>query len=168
MSPGFVFIAAINDHKSNIKSIMKNVNIGNIIFVFFGVMCFIIITYMYEYESIHITKNITTTNEQGEEETKKSELIVVTCGSFIADTSVSEIGSTYPLSALGNNKDFVINGLSYLGKKENNLTIRKDIVVTPYTATEAQDIIVRTIIFAVPLVIIFIGIVVWIYRKKRK
>ena len=114
------------------------------------------------------TKNITTTNEQGEEETKKSELIVVTCGSFIADTSVSEIGSTYPLSALGNNKDFVINGLSYLGKKENNLTIRKDIVVTPYTATEAQDIIVRIIIFAVPLVIIFIGIVVWIYRKKRK
>ena len=114
------------------------------------------------------TKNITTKNEQGEEETKKSELIVVTCGSFIADTSVTELGSSYPLSAFGSNKDFVINGLSYLGKKENNLSIRKDIAATPYTATKTQDIIVRTIIFVAPLFIIFIGIVIWIHRKKRK
>ena len=115
-------------------------------------------------------KNVKSTNENGEEQTNTSELIIVTCGSFIADTRVSELGSSYPLSAYGSNKDFVINGLSYLGKKENNLTIRKDIAGASYifTATEKQDIIVRAIIFIIPLVIIFVGIIVMIYRKKRK
>ena len=115
-------------------------------------------------------KNIKTLKDNGEETTNTAELIVTTCGSFIADTSVPELGSSYPLSAYGSNKDFVINGLSYLGKKENNLTIRKDIDGASYvfTATEKQDIIVRIIIFIVPLVIIIIGILVGIHRKKRK
>ena len=116
------------------------------------------------------SKEIATTNEQGEETTNNSEMILVSCGRFIADTNVSELGASYPLSAYGSNKDFVINGLSYLGKKENNLTIRKDIAGTSYkyTASESQDRVVKVIIFCVPLLIIFIGVFIWLNRKKRK
>lgn len=113
-------------------------------------------------------KKVVSTNEQGEETTNNSELILVTCGRFIADTEVSELGSSYPISAYGSNKDFVINGLSYLGKKENILTIRKDISATRYVSSETQDRIVKSIIFIVPILIVFIGIMIWIHRKNRK
>jgi ABC-type uncharacterized transport system involved in gliding motility auxiliary subunit len=115
-----------------------------------------------------VTKTITSTNENGEEETNTSKLIISASGSFISDYTISALSSNYPLSYLGSNKDFVINSLSYLGDKGNTLTIRKDMANSTYTPTETQNRIVLTIIFAVPLVIIFAGIVIWNYRQKRK
>ena len=37
-----------------------------------------------------------------------------------------------------------------------------------YTATDEQDIIIRTVIFSVPALIIFAGIVVWQVRRRKK
>ena len=58
--------------------------------------------------------------------------------------------------------------MAYLGDKGNTLTIRKDMASSTYLPTEAQNRIVVTIIFAVPCIIIAIGIIIGAYRKKRK
>lgn len=128
-----------------------------------------------------MTKTISegTTSEENAEETAEeteksdaivSKLVVVGNGRFITDYVVSEISNQYPLSYLGSNKDFAINAISSLADKDNGLTLRKNMAGTSYvfTATENQNRVVLAIIFAVPVVIILIGIVIWRYRKKRK
>lgn len=115
-----------------------------------------------------LTKKITTTNENGEEQSLDSNLVIVASGSFISDYQVAAISQNYPLSYIGSNKDFVINSIAYLGDKGNTLTIRKDMANSTYTPTESQNRIVITLIFAVPLAIIAIGIIIGAYRKKRK
>ncbi len=115
-----------------------------------------------------MTKTITKTNEAGEEEKIESKLIISATTSFAADYFVSELSQNYPLSYLGSNKDFVINSFSYLGEKENTISIRKDMANSTYLPTEQQNAIVMTIIFVVPIIIILIGIVVTSYRRKKK
>lgn len=115
-----------------------------------------------------VTKTVDTTNEKGEATTAESNLVIVASGSFISDYQVSALSQTYPLSYIGSNKDFVINSMSYLGNKGNTLTIRKDMANSTYTPTEVQNRVVITLIFAVPVIIIFIGIMIGIYRRKRK
>ena len=58
--------------------------------------------------------------------------------------------------------------MSVLGNKGNTLTIRKDMASSTYTPTENQNIIVLSIVFGVPVLIIIIGVVIWHQRKKRK
>lgn len=115
-----------------------------------------------------MTKTVNTTNENGEAIADTSNLIIVASGSFISDYQISALSQNYPLSYLGSNKDFVINSMSYLGEKENILTIRKDMSNSTYTPTQIENTVVIAIIFVVPLVIILIGIMVGVYRKKRK
>lgn len=129
-----------------------------------------------------LTKNVgAETQDQGEENTEQngqentsensnkleSKLVIVATGNFITDYT-SPLSESYPLSAIGSNKDFVINSMAYLGEKGNSLTIRKDMASSTYQPTDVQNIIVTTIVFAVPVIIIFIGIVVWSLRKRRK
>ena len=44
---------------------------------------------------------------------------------------------------------------------------RKNTGVATYTATVQQDKIIRTIIIAVPVAIIILGIVVWQIRRRK-
>ena len=116
-----------------------------------------------------VTKKITV--PEGTESTAdntESKLIIVSSASFMSDIKVPVLNQSYPLSYLVSNADFAINSIGYLGEKENMLTIRKDYASATYTPTEAQNIIVIVIIYGVPILIIIAGIVVWIYRKKRK
>lgn len=122
-----------------------------------------------------VTKTISQGENTSEDETEnsnevKSELVIVANGRFITDYVVSEISNQYPLSYLGSNKDFAINAISVLSNKENGLTIRKDMAGTSYafTASAKQNRIVLAIIFAIPVVILLIGIIIWKQRKKRK
>jgi len=112
---------------------------------------------------------VTKTISEGENAVE-SKLVISANGRFMADYIATEISSQYPLSYLGSNKDFAINAISSLANKENGLTIRKSMAGTSYvfTATEEQNRIVLGIIFSVPVVIIFIGIIIWAQRKKRK
>lgn len=100
----------------------------------------------------------------------QSKLIISGNGQFMTDYIVSELSNQYPLSYLGSNKDFAINAISVLAKKEGGLTIRKGMAGTSYvfTATAEQNRIVLAVIFIVPIVILFIGMIVWRQRKKRK
>lgn len=125
-----------------------------------------------------LTKKISSSSETTDTEnsdesnsnsdTLESKLIIVTCGNFITDYK-SPLDDNYPLSYLGNNKDFVINAMSVLGDKGNTLTIRKDITTaTTYVPTDNQSMVVLAIVLGVPVLIIIIGFVIWHQRKKRK
>lgn len=115
-----------------------------------------------------MSKDITFTNEAGDQETVTSKLVVSATGSFASDYIVSELSASYPISYIGSNKDFVINSLSHLAGKENSLTIRKDMANSTYLPTETQNRIVTAIIVGVPFIIILIGVMIGHYRKKRK
>lgn len=112
--------------------------------------------------------SIAATFEKTYDEDKVSKLVLCSTSSFMADITSEYVSNSYPLSYMANNIDFAINSMSYLGEKNYMLTIRKDFGVLPFTTTGSQDRIVLTIIFSVPLFIIFAGLIIWNYRKKKK
>ncbi len=102
------------------------------------------------------------------EEGKTSTLVAFANNIFVTDYQI-QIGnySQYAISIL-NNKDIVLNAISYLNKKDDAITIRKDMGVVTYVVTDMQDTIIRIIIFAFPIVIILVGIIVWQKRRRKK
>ncbi len=116
-----------------------------------------------------LTKKINPTSEEdkeAEEDSITSELVIIANGTYIEDVTYSALDSQYPMSYMGSNKDFALNSFSYLGQKENILTIRKDMSSSTYTPTVVQNRIVIAIITLVPILIIVIGLLVW--RRRRK
>ena len=99
---------------------------------------------------------------------KTSQLIIYSNELFVSDVQVS-IGAQYYTyaSELYNNMDVVLNSISHLTEREDTIVIRKTNETENYTVSDQEDVIIKTIIFTVPLVIIFIGIVVWIYRRRK-
>ena len=73
-----------------------------------------------------------------------------------------------PIGRAEDNKDLALNSISYLVDREDDITARKSTGTVTYTATDEQDIIIRTVIFSVPALIIFAGIVVWQVRRRKK
>lgn len=114
------------------------------------------------------TKTIKSTDSEGKETEVESKLVITAVGSHATDYKVEKLSDTYPLIAFGSNKDFILNSFAALADKDNVVTIRKDMATSTYTPTEVQNRIVVTIIFAIPLIIIVVGIVIWRYRKMRK
>ena len=98
---------------------------------------------------------------------KQSELIIYSDEMFVSTASytILQIG-TYGWN-LYNNEDVVLNSISYLTQREDTITIRKTDEAQTYTVTEEEDVIIKTIIFTMPVLIIIIGISVWIYRRRR-
>ena len=98
-----------------------------------------------------------------------SELIVYSNNIFITNLQIA-ISSQYYSYALDfyNNEDLAINSISYLSGRENMITIRKNVETTTYTVTEQQNTIILSIIFAVPLIIVLVGIIVWQVRRRKK
>lgn len=122
------------------------------------------------------TSSEETESENAEEQNTESlsaitsKLVISGNGQFMTDYIVSELSNQYPLSYLGSNKDFAINSISALAEKEGGLTLRKGMAGSSYvfTATKEQNRIVLIVIFAVPVLILLVGILVWRQRKKRK
>ena len=104
------------------------------------------------------------------ENSVQSKLIISATGSFMTDTVIPQLDSQMPLSYIGSNKDFGINAIAELSDKENTLSIRKEMSGTSYlyTATKKQNAIVLAIIFVIPVLILFLGIVIWRLRRRRK
>lgn len=96
-----------------------------------------------------------------------SKLIIYGENYFISDYQLSQ-NSQYGAIQLGYNKDLVLNSIAYLTDREEDITARKSTGTVTYTATEEQDTIIRIIIFAVPIAIIIVGIVVWQVRRRKK
>ena len=99
-----------------------------------------------------------------------SELVIYSNNIFITNLQIA-ISQQYYSYALDfyNNEDLAINSIAYLTDRDNMITIRKDVEQpTSYAVTEQQNIIILSIIFALPEVIIIAGIIVWQYRRRKK
>ena len=102
------------------------------------------------------------------DEDKTSNLIVFANTVFATNI---QIDSQYYIYAITNynNEDVLLNSVSYLTQREDNITIRKDSeTVTTYNVTEMQTRIVLGLIFSIPILIVVIGIVVWQLRRRKK
>lgn len=98
---------------------------------------------------------------------KTSQLIIFSDETF-ASTSQLIIGfqSIYAVN-LYNNEDVVLNSVSHLTERDDTITIRKASETENYTVTDQEDVIIKTIIFVAPVIIIVIGISVWIFRRRK-
>lgn len=107
----------------------------------------------------HVTKKIS--------DDKTSQLIIYSDETF-ASTSQLIIGyqSVYAVY-LYNNEDVVLNSVSHLTEREDTITIRKTDETETYTVTDQEDVIIKTIIFTVPVIVIVIGIGVWVFRRRK-
>ncbi len=114
-----------------------------------------------------LKKTLTEANEETGEEAKTSTLIIYGDNNFVSDYKLID-DLEYAAVQLAYNKDLVLNSLAYLSDREEDITARKSTGTVTYTATEQQDTIVRVIIFAVPIVIIIIGLIVWQKRRRKK
>lgn len=112
-------------------------------------------------EATEATENTEATNAV------TSKLIIYGENYFISDYQLSS-NSSYGAIQLAYNKDLVLNSISYLVDREEDITARKSTGAVTYTATELQDTIIRVIIFVVPILIIIIGVVVWQVRRRKK
>lgn len=110
-----------------------------------------------------LEKTLTTENE----EEKTSTLIIYGENYFASDYLLTQ-NSQVPMIQMAYNKDLILNSIAYLSDREEDITARKSTGTVTYTATEQQDNIVRIIIFAVPLIIILIGLIVWQKRRRKK
>ena len=96
-----------------------------------------------------------------------SKMIVFSNCNFATDITVSE-SSNLRLINIYNNKDLVLNSIAFLTDREDTIRIRKDSGLITYTATNRQDLIVKLIIFMVPIIIIILGIIIWTIRRKNR
>ena len=65
-------------------------------------------------------------------------------------------------------KKYSINSISYLTKRTDTITIRKDSDSVSYTVTQREHSIIVGIIFLVPALVIVCGIIVWQIRRRKK
>lgn len=103
------------------------------------------------------------------DENNTSTLIAIS-NAFFATNYQIQIANTYstPLE-LRNNKDLLLNSVNFLTKREDAIRIRKDTGVVNFnTATASQDRAVKIFIFTFPVVLIIVGIIVTIIRKRKK
>ena len=114
-----------------------------------------------------LEKTIQEENEETGEKAITSKLVIYGENFFISDFQLSQ-NSQYAAVQLAYNKDLVLNSIAYLTDREEDITARKNTGTVTYTATQEQDTIIRIIIFAVPCVIILLGIIVWQVRRRKK
>lgn len=112
-------------------------------------------------------KTISEKSEETGEEKVQSKLIIYGENFFISDYQLTQATQT-PMVAYRQNKDLVLNSIAYLSDREEDITVRKSTGTVTYTATEQENTIILAIITAVPLLIIAIGIIVWMKRRKQK
>lgn len=106
--------------------------------------------------------------EATEETSEKiSKLVIYGENLFISDYTLTS-SSSYPIISYSYNKDLAMDTIAYLVDREQDIVIRKDTSTVNYTATVEQDNIIQAIIFGVPVIIIFAGIIVWQYRRRKK
>ena len=113
------------------------------------------------------TKLTKTINSENEENKKEAEMYLLANNLLVVDYPITIGNSTlYPMQFY-NNKDYILNTIAELTERDDLISIRKDTGVITYTATEAQHRIIKIAITVFPMLIIIIGIVIWIVRKRK-
>ena len=114
-----------------------------------------------------LEKILSKENEETGENKKSSKMIIYGENYFITDYPISQ-DSKYSAIQMEYNKNLLLNSISYLVDREEDIVARKSTETVVYTATEQQDNIVKSIIFIVPAIIIILGIVIWQKRRRKK
>ena len=98
-----------------------------------------------------------------------SELIIYSNNIFITNIQIATSPQYFQYALdLYNNEDLAINSIAYLAQRDDTITIRKNVEVTNYTVSEQQNIIILSIIFILPVIIIIVGIIVWQIRRRKR
>ena len=114
------------------------------------------------------TKLTKIVNDENEENKKEAEMYLLANNLLVVDYPITVGNSTlYPMQFY-NNKDYILNTIAELTEREDTISIRKDTGLITYTATEAQHRIIKILITIFPMLIIIIGIVIWIVRRRKK
>lgn len=101
-------------------------------------------------------------------EDKEATLYMLSNNFFTVDYPIIVKDSQrYPIEFY-NNKDYILNTIAELTNREDTISIRKDTGIITYTATEAQDRIIKIVISVFPALIIIVGIVIWLIRRRKK
>ena len=82
-------------------------------------------------------------------------------------SSSSSSSSDRPAINFYKNREFLINSISYLTGRKDNIVLRKDTGILTYAPTAKEDAVVRNIIAILPISIILLGIVVWLIRRRK-
>ncbi|MCI9017204.1 MAG: GldG family protein [Clostridia bacterium] len=101
-------------------------------------------------------------------EDNKSTMYILANNLFITDFPVTVNQQQAPAIYFKHNKDLILNIIAELADNKDIISIRKDTGVVTYTATQNQDTIIKIVIFTIPVIIIFIGILVWQSRRRKK
>lgn len=115
-----------------------------------------------------LEKTVKEANEENGESAITSKLVIFGENYFVSDYPLNQTSQYAAIQLASYNKDLILNSIAYLVDREEDITARKDTGTVTYTATEAQDTIIKIIIFAVPIIIIIVGIVVWQIRRRKK
>lgn len=99
---------------------------------------------------------------------KNSQLIIYTNELFASNLPVQYSQYTINAVNLYNNEDIILNSISHLTERTDTIVARKKDDTQRYTVTDQQDVIIKTIIFVAPMLIILTGIVVWMYRRRKR
>lgn len=116
----------------------------------------------------HLIKTISEAKE--DKEAVKSELIIFGNDYFISDQIMQDTsGNQYVTLYLANNADVVLNSIAHLTNNDEDIIIRKSYSdsETSFTPTDYEKTIIIIVIFAVPVLIMIVGIIVWVIRKRR-
>ena len=99
---------------------------------------------------------------------KNSQLILYSNELFASDVQIPISAQNYTYAVeLYNNEDVILNSVSHLTEREDTISIRKTNESEKYSVTDQEDVIIKTIIFTTPIIIMLIGIVVWIFRRRK-
>ena len=99
---------------------------------------------------------------------KNSQLIIYSNELFASDVQIPISAQNYTYAVeLYNNEDVILNSVSHLTEREDTISIRKTNESEKYSVTDQEDVIIKTIIFTTPIIIMLIGIVVWIFRRRK-
>lgn len=112
-------------------------------------------------------KVISEENNETGEKAKTSKLIIYGENYFASDYQLTQSTQT-PIIQYRQNKDLVLNSIAYLSNREEDIAVRKSTGTVNYTATEQENRVILAIITIVPIVIIIIGIIVWLSRRRKK
>lgn len=108
-------------------------------------------------------------SEQKADDGITSELIIFANNIFASDLQIPVTNSQQLVGIqFYNNKDLVLNSISYLTNRKDTLTIRKNMSSVTYTATELENRVIQAIIITIPILVVIVGIVVWQVRRSKK
>ena len=116
--------------------------------------------------SYTIGSELTRKVKTGENEIE-SKLVIYANTTFFLDTYKDASLQIATMSNPGN-INLIINTFAELGEQENLITVRKAANVMNFKNTEAEDRVVKLLIFGLPILIILIGIIIWNYRRKKR